>query len=255
MGLPFTVAVECRARGRKETIGWIDGLIGKYIDVSPKVDRIVAVSKTGFPESAIAKAAKHGIETVKFEDAFIHDWPGEFPCLKVAQVNAVDFREPRLRVIPAVNFPLKDAVLLFPNGIERSLESFFAEVLIPTAQHQMLNRLKTNMSELFPNMEAVKKGRLFEIGIPTNGVSIRSVSGHQSEISVLEVLMTMKFQVSEVKNSFATTTATKFDPLNRICITSASIQHDDGAPIDVAVIQRQTSEGVLISPVMQPRDN
>lgn len=53
-GTPIRIAVECRGRTNKDDIQWIDGLIGKYRDLP--IDKVIAVSKSGFSKSATEKA-------------------------------------------------------------------------------------------------------------------------------------------------------------------------------------------------------
>jgi hypothetical protein len=60
------LAIECRDRARKDTVEWIDTLLGK-ID-SLEVDKIVAVSKEGFTEAAMTKAATRGIDVLEDKD-------------------------------------------------------------------------------------------------------------------------------------------------------------------------------------------
>ena len=61
------IAVECRDRGRPANLEWIDGLIGKYRDLP--VEKIVAVSRSGFTKTAIKKAKEVNISTVTLEAA------------------------------------------------------------------------------------------------------------------------------------------------------------------------------------------
>lgn len=75
-GHEFSFIVECRDRSRKETVEWIDSLVGKT--KSLKVNKVVAVSSKGFAETAINKAKENGIETLTLEAAKDTNW-GEFP--------------------------------------------------------------------------------------------------------------------------------------------------------------------------------
>jgi hypothetical protein len=61
------VAVECRDRSRPANLEWIDGLIGKYRDLP--VEKVVAVSRSGFTKTAIKKAKEVNISTVTLEAA------------------------------------------------------------------------------------------------------------------------------------------------------------------------------------------
>lgn len=68
----ISIGLECRDRKRKADLTWIDEIIGKYQHLP--IDRKVAVSKSGFTKSALAKAAKFSIETLTFDEALDTDW-------------------------------------------------------------------------------------------------------------------------------------------------------------------------------------
>ncbi len=61
------IAIECRDRKRPADLEWIDGLIGKYRDLP--VEKVVAVSRSGFTKSAVKKAKEVNISTVTLEVA------------------------------------------------------------------------------------------------------------------------------------------------------------------------------------------
>ena len=61
------IAVECRDQSRPANLEWIDGLIGKYRDLP--VEKVVAVSRSGFTKTAIKKAKEVNISTVTLEAA------------------------------------------------------------------------------------------------------------------------------------------------------------------------------------------
>jgi len=77
-GLPVTIAVECRDHSRKQTKEWIDQLIGKFIGTTPKVDRVIAVSRSGFTAGAEKKALEHRILTITLSEVQTVDWPKQF---------------------------------------------------------------------------------------------------------------------------------------------------------------------------------
>ncbi|WP_374571577.1 restriction endonuclease [Phenylobacterium sp.] len=68
----FRLAIECRDRGRVETLEWVDALIGKFSDLP--VDKAIAVSPKGFSRAAASKAAAHKIELVTVKQALSVDW-------------------------------------------------------------------------------------------------------------------------------------------------------------------------------------
>ena len=115
---PIRVAIETRDHGRAQSVEWIDRLIGKYRDLP--VDRIVAVSRSGFSEAAKVKAGANRISAVDFAEALAADWEAEFRAFfpKAVAVRfwlrdvGVQFR----RKVPPVSAPtlaeLGDYVLL-----------------------------------------------------------------------------------------------------------------------------------------------
>jgi hypothetical protein len=54
-GHRFVAAIECRAHQRPATVEWIDLLQGKYAGLY--VDKVIAVSNSGFRPAAIKRAA------------------------------------------------------------------------------------------------------------------------------------------------------------------------------------------------------
>lgn len=70
------IAVECRERGRRADVQWIDELIGKYSRLP--IDRIVAVSSSGFSRGAHAKAVSHNIDLITPKEVTSIDWPERF---------------------------------------------------------------------------------------------------------------------------------------------------------------------------------
>src|SRR5262245_6390790 len=59
-GTVLRIAVECHDRKRHDDIEWIDSLIGKYKDL--EVDKVIAVSASGFSRAAQEKADANRID-------------------------------------------------------------------------------------------------------------------------------------------------------------------------------------------------
>ncbi len=72
MGQPILIGIECRDRRRNETTEWIDSLIGKYRDLP--VDKVFAVSSSGFTKSAQQRGAAHRIVTLAITEAEETAW-------------------------------------------------------------------------------------------------------------------------------------------------------------------------------------
>jgi hypothetical protein len=75
-GRPIAIAVECRSHKRKQSVGWIEELRGKYIDI-PEINKVVVVSKSGFHKPALIKAKQFGWEALTLNEAKDLDWESE----------------------------------------------------------------------------------------------------------------------------------------------------------------------------------
>ena len=96
------IAVECHDRTRKDDVEWIDGLIGKYKNLG--VQKIIAVSNSGFTDTAKGKAAANNIEIMTLEQCLDTNWPDEFQKLNVS-IFKIDFKPQFVRIL---YHPMKD---------------------------------------------------------------------------------------------------------------------------------------------------
>lgn len=76
------LAIECRDRSRKSDVEWIDGLIGKFKNL--KIDKVIAVCRSGFSAAATSKAEENKIELRVLEECFGNEWGSEFINLGIA---------------------------------------------------------------------------------------------------------------------------------------------------------------------------
>lgn len=75
-GAEMSLAVECRDYDRAQSIEWVDSLIGKYDGLL--VDKVVAVSSSGFSDAAVLKADREGILCISADQAENVDWARKF---------------------------------------------------------------------------------------------------------------------------------------------------------------------------------
>lgn len=97
---PVRIAIECRDRRRPADVTWIDELHGKYRDLP--VNKVVAVSRTGFTAAALRKAVALGISTLTLPAASRFDW-----AAAVRRVARVD--------ITSTEYVAVDAELVWPE--------------------------------------------------------------------------------------------------------------------------------------------
>ena len=98
---PIRIAIECRDRTRKDDITWIDGIAGKYKNLP--VNKVIAISNSGFSSTALQKAELNNIETLTLEEATKMEWQKHFLKLGIAQINQrIDFHKAELTTVPAL---------------------------------------------------------------------------------------------------------------------------------------------------------
>ncbi|MET8991935.1 restriction endonuclease [Nonomuraea wenchangensis] len=74
------IGVECRDRGRKADVPWVEEMRAKHADLP--TDRLVLVSASGFTRTALIKAQHYNIETVTPERPIAQDGPLALARLK-----------------------------------------------------------------------------------------------------------------------------------------------------------------------------
>lgn len=84
-GRKIKIAIECRDHKRIQDITWIDSLLGKYQD--KRVDKIVAVSRSGFSKASLEKAHTYGIVPITYERIDEINWPDEFQKVDILFVR------------------------------------------------------------------------------------------------------------------------------------------------------------------------
>jgi hypothetical protein len=134
-GSPIRLAIECRDHSRPSDIEWIDTLIGKYRDLP--VDRVIAVSDSGFSATARDKALANDIEPRTVVDAMDTDWPAELKRLGIGLVTL----QVRLTGCRVVTDPVWDDPEEQPTAV-----SLTDGVVI--AFDQLRSRLQAPMQEL-----------------------------------------------------------------------------------------------------------
>ena len=64
-GHDVLVSIECRDRGRRADVGWVEKMIGKHGHLP--TNRLVLISKSGFTKEALEKARTYGFEAIALE--------------------------------------------------------------------------------------------------------------------------------------------------------------------------------------------
>jgi hypothetical protein len=197
-GTPIKIAVEVRGRKRKDTLEWIDGLVGKYKDIN--VQKIIAISTSGFTDEAIIKARDENIDTLRLAEAERLDWPSQFTKLGVALVRRTDAPHS----ITIVTDPPLDCAIATDWLVGSESEAFcsvnnFAQVIYERSK----NAISRKLSEVVPKLvlaDLQQKSMLTEIPVqPANPTYLELPDGSSRRIATFTLRMISRFHVDVQK--------------------------------------------------------
>ena len=225
------IAIECRDRSRKDSVEWIDSLIGKAKSLS--ASKVVAVSKEGFTQAARAKARANGIETLTLEDAIDTDW-SSFPFKPgIVIIGGADYRlHDVLYKRNDKYYSLKELDLtssVFLNGedcgpIKDIFERFFCDHLLPFIQGK-----RKEIMDLFKTRADVDKIIGIEIDRTFPGIYVRLPFGEEVDISLLRFIIIGSLRVKEVDK--------KHYKFNELMVSVGEHLDSDGSTIKFNLVQ------------------
>jgi hypothetical protein len=160
-GTNMRIAVECRGRADKDDIEWIDALIGKYRDLD--IEKIIAVSKSGFTKAAKEKGALNRIDTLTMEEGLDTDWPSQFARLGMTRLVRHDTpRSVQLVTDPPLPFPLSlDTPLLKEAGEKIGTIEQAARAVYERRKNDINKEIEDQFLKLFKTLEDLNKYNIF----------------------------------------------------------------------------------------------
>jgi hypothetical protein len=159
-GTSIKIAVECRGRERKDDIEWIDGLIGKFRDLD--IQKVIAVSRSGFSPSAIEKANENHIDVLTLREALEKDWSKEFIRLGIGQIDRTDFQ---LIIEISSDPPLQEQLLRTTELINQTGENVgnledVARFIYESMKNDIDIKIGNEMTTLFKTVEGITSNEL-----------------------------------------------------------------------------------------------
>ncbi|ARO87967.1 hypothetical protein EBAPG3_009415 [Nitrosospira lacus] len=227
----FRVMIECRDRSRKDTVAWIDELIGKANSL--QVDKVVAVSKEGFTISATKKAAKNGIVTLSLEDALETDW-SEFPIKPgIAAVSVETFVLQELYYFAQTEFRSLKEIGLESTAIQAGIEwgsvKEFCIALFQQQASHLQAQVNNRRATLFKTLEDIKKVLLLEFEVETPDLLVKGATGEQIRIPRLKFVVTGTREVVDM--------ARKHQKFNGLMISTCEHVFPEGSAIKLCMAQ------------------
>jgi len=194
------IAVECRGRKDKDDIKWIDDLIGKYRDLD--INKVIAVSKSGFTPAAKQKAAANRIDSLTLERALETNWPAEFTRLGIGKLTRSD-KPHSLRVVTDTMppFPLTLKTMVFTtNGQEVATIERVAKAIYEKRQHDISRAIGEKLPDFFKTVQDVNtKSVLSEVtNKPASPTFIKGEDDQQYRIESVTLWMHSSFSFERV---------------------------------------------------------
>jgi len=202
-GMDMRIAIECRGRTAKDDIKWIDELIGKYSDLGANgVNKIVAVSQSGFSKGAQKKAAENLIDTLTLQEALEINWPSEFTRLGVGTTTRNDIPQ-EIRIIsePLLTSPLSLSTPLLTEKDEFICTIEQAAVEIYKANQDSVNKLIGKQMEsslkTLADLQELRSGFTeitFTLPVPVY------IKNNDEQVEVKQIILNMVSTFSFQKN-------------------------------------------------------
>jgi hypothetical protein len=197
-GHKFRMAIECRDRSRKDDVGWIDDLIGKYNDLDVEINKIVAVSRSGFSRTAKEKAYGKNIETITLARALTTKWPQEFKKLiAVTLVINTRLEKLHLEVTPDLTKKAQKSDMVI-DGTGQPIATI-GEIM--NSAHPVINNkihlyLNQHFFELLPTLPDLAKLLKTEVSFPTSRtINLIDSNGVTHKIKSMTFTNISKFSV------------------------------------------------------------
>lgn len=159
-GARICIAIEVRGRSKKDEIQWIDALVGKYRDLP--VNKVIAVSASGFSQAAAAKARSANIDLLPATEIPHHDWPDEFQRLGLVSLVRSDRIDVSLSTSPS-GAAFTPASPLSVDGVAAGTVRDLVDALGVRHRAWLTEYLRTHFLDHFKTAADLKKTLFIEV--------------------------------------------------------------------------------------------
>lgn len=202
-GYDFVLSIECTDRDRPVSVEWVEQMCCKHRDLP--THKLVLISKSGFSEAAVAKATKHGAETLTFESAREVNWTLYVHRLSkvfIAAIDTVTVIMPRSKTFqissPYSGVPMA-TIFMDPEG---RFQATTSEIV-----HATLNKEPILWATL--GKMDTSEGKGWEIILPLkDGVRMKMPNGAMHDVDELRIALLanpvsamLKLEKASFKNS------------------------------------------------------
>lgn len=197
-GERIRIAIETRDRTNVDDVTWIDGLIGKYMDLD--VQKTVAISASGFSETAIQKAMAHGIRTLTATEAVEYDWSQEFAEFRVAKFSRHDSFKVAVETEDLSEAEIDpESEISAEDGVIVANVAGFTSLAMDHHRKNMEEHLRSQFFEYFKVLADLDKSLLTVSELtPTPPLYLHREDETRVRVVRVEVVMLSRFDVATV---------------------------------------------------------
>jgi len=240
-GTPVRIAVEVRGRAKTDDVQWIDALVGKYRDLN--IDKVVAVSASGFSEAARRKAASARIQLLSATEAATHDWPAEFHRLGTAMLTRQDHVDVSIRTEPRGRHDLgRESRLTTADGTDVGSLNELIEFVAGQHRTRVSDILRTRFLEYYKTVADLGRVLLTEATLRPL-LWVQTASGDRIPLVQIAVRAKSVHTVAKLP--------VRHTEISGHLVSSAEVKKPNGASVELFAIQRSDLPGtvtVRISP-------
>jgi len=243
---PLRVAVECRDRGRKDDITWVDGLIGKYAKLP--VAQVIAFSRSGFTETAKRKAAANRIELLSVREGTEVDWQNRFLKLGLATLaHNYQLVEIILKTEPTIEGELTlDAMLTAESGATGTLQQAIEEAQ-PYVVGCVREYLRENLLNVYRTLADLEKNAVIHVPWPVKQGGTLSLGNRRYKVLefIFIVFARSKREILDVKRQIFG---------EKAAVTSTLLTNDDKSQVKLSTVQVPgvNAGSLIVEPVKNP---
>lgn len=196
-GSIFRIAIECRDRAFKDSIEWIDSLIGKFKNLP--VDKIIGVSSSGFSKAAYSKAKANGIELQTIDELTLNDWDNEFLKLGACDLE-INFQTRKIIAESECNskFQVYPDMIVTIDNITGKFSEFFEAFKEKVWEPLLRKKFNEIFLEIYKTKEDLYKIGFIEHRIPLVKAITLSVTDINYKVTALVFIVEISPLVNDL---------------------------------------------------------
>ncbi len=221
------IALEVRDQRRPASVQWVDEIAGKYIHLP--VDRIVAVSHSGFTTSARDKAASFNIDLLMPEEIPEFDWKILSSVKRFVSTATVSYQWEIIALDPTCTAlsappsdPIESLLLHDPSGETQELGNLI---------HAFIDKAESRAS--MAKMWNDRPGAELQFQLELVGWSYRDLKGNEHALKHADVALTGQVDWLNIE-------------LRTVTYAGETVAHGettlDGQPVSLVVIEQEDQE-------------